>query len=97
VLWDKGAHEEALFRLRTYWITYPTDEDALRFLMSVLMEQERYQEAREYYERLQICLAQGGREPHSLTQDLAAYARVKPIQNARLMTHHFKKEPQRSE
>ena len=96
LLWDHGAHEEALFRLRIYWITYPTDEDALRFLMSMLTEQERYHEALEYYERLQTCLAQIGREPHPLTQDLAAYARVKPIQNARLTTHSFKKEAERS-
>jgi DNA-binding SARP family transcriptional activator len=48
LLWESGAHEEAEFRLRTYWIASPRDEDALRLLMKVLAEQERYQEALEY-------------------------------------------------
>ena len=43
---------EAILVLLSYWQQHKTDEDALRPLMELLGEQERYQEAEEYYQQL---------------------------------------------
>ena len=47
--YGKAGKSEALLLLRTYWQQHKTDEDALRPLLELLGEQERYQEAEEYY------------------------------------------------
>jgi DNA-binding SARP family transcriptional activator len=83
---DAGK-SEALLLLQTYWQHHITDEDALRPLMELLGEQERYQEAENDYQQLQIALAQQKpdedekpREPDPRTFDIREYLRVKQIQ-----------------
>ncbi|MBA2678450.1 MAG: hypothetical protein H0U76_08670 [Ktedonobacteraceae bacterium] len=77
---------EALVLLRTYWQSHKTDEDALRPLMEILGEQERYQEAEEYYQQLLVALADlepddegQARMPDPRTQDIREYLRTKQI------------------
>lgn len=53
-----GAYEQALLRLRNYWQGHKTDEDALRPLLEMLGERERYQEAEEYYEQAREAVQQ---------------------------------------
>lgn len=55
-----GRVEEAIMRLRSYWLVHPTDEDALRPLLEMLGERERFQEAEEYYARAQAAVAEDG-------------------------------------
>lgn len=76
----QGGEEEALLRLRTYWLEYPTDEDVLRVLMELLGKQERYQEALEYYAKLEATLEEEGGAPDARTKDVAEYLRTKQIQ-----------------
>jgi DNA-binding SARP family transcriptional activator len=85
VLRERGAHEEALLRLRTYWQAHSTDEDALRPLMECLGEQERYQEAEEYYQQCMLALeeVESGRRPDPRTQDIHEFLHTKQIQRNR--------------
>ncbi|WP_161982369.1 bacterial transcriptional activator domain-containing protein [Dictyobacter alpinus] len=71
---------ESLLVLRTYWQQYPKDEDALRLLMQVLSQQERYQEAVEYYDQLCDFLQEDDDQPDERTKDIAEYCRTKQIQ-----------------
>jgi tetratricopeptide (TPR) repeat protein len=78
--------------LRTYWQQYKTDEDALRPLLELLGEQERYQEAEEYYQQLLLALAEQGpdeeeqpRVPDARTCDIREYLRTKQIQRERVI------------
>jgi DNA-binding SARP family transcriptional activator len=82
LLRERGATEQAILYLRAYWQTHPTDEDALRPLMELLGEQERFQEAEEYYQQLLVVLAQEDmeRQPVAQTQDLREFLRAKQIQ-----------------
>lgn len=48
--------ERALFILRSYWINHPMDEDAFCLLAKLLIQLQRYQEAREAYQLLQSSL-----------------------------------------
>ena len=77
--------EEALHLLRTYWLTHQTDEDALRPLMELLGEQERYQEAEEYYQAFLLALMKEGHEqqPDGRTQDIHTYLHTKQYQRLR--------------
>jgi hypothetical protein len=75
-----GTYEEALLRLRIYWQQHQTDEDALRVLLEMLGERERYQEAERYYEQAREALECDGREPDLKTQDVMQFVRIKPIQ-----------------
>jgi DNA-binding SARP family transcriptional activator len=81
VLRERGAHEEALLRLRTYWQAHSADEDALRPLMECLGEQERYQEAEACYQQFLGTLEQEGpgRQPDPRTQDMREYLHTKQI------------------
>jgi DNA-binding SARP family transcriptional activator/tetratricopeptide (TPR) repeat protein len=74
--------EEALLLLRTYWLAHKTDEDALRPLMELLGEQERYQEAEEYYQQLLLKLGEDGeqREPDIRTCDIREFLQSKQIE-----------------
>ncbi len=83
LLRQAGAHEQAMLRLRTYWQQYPADEDALRPLMELLCEMERYQEAQTYYSQAQDALQREGREPDSRTQDVMTYIHLKQVQRTR--------------
>ena len=53
---SEAGKAEALLLLRTYWQQAKTDQDALRPLLELLGEQERYQEAGEYYQQLLLAL-----------------------------------------
>ncbi|BCL79606.1 hypothetical protein ccbrp13_20710 [Ktedonobacteria bacterium brp13] len=86
LLRERGATEQALLRLRTYWQANPTDEDALRPLMEILGEQERYQEAENYYQQLLLALTEQGIDeqgppfiPDSRTRDIRDYLYTKQI------------------
>ncbi|GHO82363.1 AfsR/SARP family transcriptional regulator [Dictyobacter formicarum] len=71
---------EALLLLRTYWQQHPKDEDALRLLMQILIQQDRYQEALGYYDQLCSILQEDGVLPDERTKDSAEYCKVKQIQ-----------------
>jgi two-component SAPR family response regulator len=75
----KAGEEEALLLLRSYWQEPPQEEDVLRPLMELLGKRERYQEALEYYERLQRVLKEDEHEPDPRTQDVAEYLKTKQI------------------
>ncbi|GCE22237.1 AfsR/SARP family transcriptional regulator [Dictyobacter kobayashii] len=82
---------EALLLLRTYWQQYRTDEDALRPLLELLGEQERYQEAEEYYHQFLVALAELGpdedgkpHKPDQRTSDVREYLQAKQIQRERM-------------
>ncbi len=79
LLQETGAYQEALLRLRTFWLTHPTNEDTLRPLMKLLAEQDCCQEALEYYEYLRNDLAQESRHPDVRTQEVATQIRFQPI------------------
>lgn len=80
---ERRQMQEALVRLRTFWFAHQADEDALRPLMELLAEQECFQEAVQYYARLEQRLNQESLVPDPRTQDVAAYVRAKSIQRAR--------------
>ena len=46
--------------LRSYWLAHPTDEDALRPLLKMLGERERFGEAEEYYAKAKARLTEDG-------------------------------------
>jgi hypothetical protein len=80
---------EALLVLRTYWLQHKTDEDALRPLMELLGEQERYQEAEQYYQQFLLELADLGPgkdgqplAPDAQTLDVREYLRTKSIRRS---------------
>jgi DNA-binding SARP family transcriptional activator len=73
----KAGEEEALLLLRSYWQEHPQEEDVLRPLMELLGQRECYQEALEYYAKLETILSEEEGEPDARTQDLAKYVRTK--------------------
>lgn len=83
----EAGKEEALHLLRSYWLEHKTDEDVLRPLMELLGEQERYQEAEDYYQQLLAILVEsdGEKPPLSLderTRDIYTYLCTKQIQRS---------------
>ncbi len=78
-----GAYEVALLRLRSYWHEHKTDEDALRPLLEMLGERERYQEAEAYYEQARGAVKLEGRDLDEKTQDMMEYLRARLIQRER--------------
>jgi DNA-binding SARP family transcriptional activator len=92
LLRERGAREQALLRLRTYWQSHSTDEDALRPLMELLGEQERYQEAEACYHQLLAALAQENteRQPAAQTQDLYEFLHAWQIQREQGQADHRK-------
>jgi tetratricopeptide (TPR) repeat protein len=85
LLREGGATEQAVLRLRTYWQAHPADEDALRPLLELLGEQERYQEAEDYYQQCVVALDQleSGRQPDQRTKDILEFLHVKQIRRER--------------
>ena len=83
LLREIGAYEEALLRLRSYWQEHKADEDALRPLLEMLGERERYQEAEQYYEQAREAARQEQRDLDEKTQDVMECLRVQPIQRER--------------
>jgi DNA-binding SARP family transcriptional activator len=86
LLRQAGAREEAVLRLRTYWHAHPTDEDALRPLLELLGEQERYQEAEDYFAQAREALSQEGKAFDDRTTDVIEYLRTKQIQRLSKVT-----------
>lgn len=64
LLRQMGHIDDAIMRLRSYWLEHPTDEDALRPLLDMLGERKRFGEAEEYYAKAQAVLAE---DQHSLS------------------------------
>jgi DNA-binding SARP family transcriptional activator len=78
-----GAYEQALLRLRSYWQEHKTDEDALRSLLEMLGERERYQEAEEYYEQARGVIQLEHGDLDERTKDVMECLRAQPIQRER--------------
>src|SRR5579859_2012688 len=70
LLRESGYREEAILRLRTFWVAHPMDEDSLRPLMELLAEQERFGEAQDYYHHLVTVLAEDHLAPDARTEDV---------------------------
>ena len=90
--YGKAGKAEALLLLRTYWQQQKTDEDALRPMLELLGEQERYQEAEEYYQQFLLALAELNptedgkpRKPDARTSDIHDYLGTKQIQRERII------------
>jgi DNA-binding SARP family transcriptional activator len=83
----EAGKAEAQLLLRTYWQQHKADEDILRPLLELLGEQERYQEAEQYYRQLLMALAELGpdetgqpRIPDARTSDIREYLHTRQIQ-----------------
>ncbi len=76
---ERGSLLEAELAVRKYWTTHMTDEDALRLLMDILGEQQRYQEAFSCYQQTCRLRQEEGEAIDPRTQDLAEYWRTKPL------------------
>ena len=90
----EAGKAEALLVLRTYWQQNKTDQDALRPLLELLGEQERYQEAEEYYQQLLLALVDLGpdeqghpRTPDARTTDIREHLCAKQIQRHEKKRH----------
>jgi tetratricopeptide (TPR) repeat protein len=77
----EAAKEEVILLLLSYWLSHKADEDALRPLMELLGEQERFGEAEEYYQQCAAALEQmeAGRQPAKQTRDLHEFQRIKHL------------------
>ncbi|BCL79635.1 hypothetical protein ccbrp13_21000 [Ktedonobacteria bacterium brp13] len=100
LLRERGATEQAMLRLRTYWQANPTDEDALRPLMELLGEQERYQEAEDYYQQFLLAFTEveldeneRPQEPDLRTRDIRNYLSTKQVQRVSKKDDHLTKQP----
>ncbi len=76
---EEAGEQAALLLVRAYWQAHKMDEDALRVLMKLLGQQERYQEALTYVQQAREALAEEGCELDPRTQDIAEYLRTKQI------------------
>jgi DNA-binding SARP family transcriptional activator len=79
LLRQAGYVEEAIMRLRGYWQDHPTDEDALRPLLEMLGERERFQEAEQCYEKTRAALQEDGLEPDEHTKESIEVVRALQI------------------
>src|SRR5579885_321528 len=86
VLRQRGCGEEAIVRLRGYWLAHPTDEDALRPLLELLGERERFTEAEQVYARAHAALAEDGCEPDTRTVETMEAVRAMQVQRKQVMT-----------
>ena len=80
LLRQMGHIEEAILRLRAYWLEHPTDEDALRPLLEMLGECERFGEAEESYAKARAALAEDRHEPDERTVETIEAVRALRIQ-----------------
>ena len=80
LLRQMGQIDEAILRLRSYWVEHLTDEDALCPLLEMLGEQERFREAEECYTKTQAMLAGDGYEPDNHTKETIEAVRALKIQ-----------------
>jgi DNA-binding SARP family transcriptional activator/tetratricopeptide (TPR) repeat protein len=87
LLRQKGYVDEAIMRLRSYWLEHPTDEDSLRPLLEMLGQCERFGEAEEYYEKARGALAEDGHVFDRHTQE--AIEVVRALQIRRVAGTHY--------
>jgi DNA-binding SARP family transcriptional activator len=80
LLRQMGHVDEAIMRLRSYWLEHLTDEDALRPLLDMLGERERFGEAEEYYAKAQAALAEDNHVPDDRTNETIEVVRALRIQ-----------------
>lgn len=85
VLRQAGQGDEALMHLRSYWLTHPTDEDALRPLLDLLGERDRFQEAEECYAKARAALAEDGQALDARTDEAMEAVRALSVQR---IPHH---------
>lgn len=77
-----GHVDEAMMRLRSYWLNHRTDEDVLRPLVEMLGERERFQEAEECYAKTQEALEEDGHEPSQRTRETLEVVRALKVQRS---------------
>ncbi len=65
--------------LRDYLLRFPTDEDALRWLLELLCGQERFHDLAEWFERSRRAVEEECRSLDARTLDVWEYARTKQI------------------
>jgi DNA-binding SARP family transcriptional activator len=82
LLRQMGHIEEAILRLRAYWLEHPTDEDALRPLLEMLGECERFGEAEESYAKARAALAEDRHEPDERTVETIEAVRALKVQGS---------------
>jgi DNA-binding SARP family transcriptional activator len=80
LLRQMGHVDEAIMRLRSYWLEHLTDEDALRPLLDMLGERERFGEAEEYYAKARLALAEDGQSFDERTTETIESVRALKIQ-----------------
>jgi hypothetical protein len=74
-----GGQGQAERLLRDYLIRFPTDEDALRWLLELLCGQERFHDLAQWFERSRRAVEEEGRVLDARTLDVWEYARTKQI------------------
>ncbi len=90
LLRQMGQIDEAILRLRSYWLTHLTDEDALRPLLEMLGERERFGEAEACYAQAQAALAEDDHLPDDRTNDTMETVRALKIQRPQsIRVSHF--------
>ena len=87
LLRQAGHVDEAILRLRAYWLEHLTDEDALRPLLEVLGERERFQEAEECYAKTRAVLAKDGHRPDERTNEASEAVRALKVQRIAPLQH----------
>ena len=82
---ERRRYAEAEILLRTFWAENPTDEDALRSLMSLLVQQGREEEALLLYEQTELALEDDGLFPTSRTKEFAQRIRQRSYEQTLLL------------
>jgi hypothetical protein len=80
----KQGQAEIMRLLRNYLLQFPTDEDALRSLMELLGEQERFQEVQQVFTRTKRYVEEEGNTLDARTLDMWEYLRTKQIHRQRV-------------
>ena len=86
LLRQMGRVDEAILRLRSYWLTTPTDEDALRLLLEMLGERERFGEAEKWYAKALAMLEEEQQAPDRRTLETIEAVRALQVQRP-LLAH----------
>ncbi len=85
ILRQTGHVNEAILRLRSYWLEHPTDEDTLRPLIEMLGECERFGEAEECYVKAVAMLTEENHAPDYRTTDTIEAMRALKIQRKQVI------------
>ena len=79
LLRQMGHLDEAILRLRAYWLEHLTDEDALRPLLELLGERERFGEAETSYQKARAVLREDGQTLDTRTTETIEMVRALQI------------------